>query len=224
MLNLIAKQTFFRAEFLVMAKYQIVLGSGSKYRAEQLADLGFEFKQIVPDVDEEAFKQEFSDPVILAILLSNVKAENVRAQLEKEPWFEKDVTYFLIASDQLVEFDGQILGKPGTKEKAIEQLMLLSGNEHNLITAVTMFKVGAGGFERKSDAVIERMKMHKLSIMEIQNYVNAVNPVDCAGSYQIEGIGLGLFSSIIGEDFTSIKGLPLMKVLLYLRDFDYPLF
>ena len=207
-----------------MSKFEIILGSGSKYRAEQLADLGFEFKQISPEVDEDAFKEEFTDPVILAILLANVKAENVRAQLGQMPWFDKETTYFLIASDQLVEFDGQVLGKPGTQEKAIEQLGLLSGNEHNLITSVTMFKISKTGFERKSDAVIEHMKMHELSRAEIENYVKTVNPVDCAGSYQIEGIGLGLFESIVGEDFTSIKGLPLLKVLQYFREFDYPLF
>ena len=207
-----------------MKKYQIILGSGSKYRAEQLRDLGLEFIQILPDVDEEAFKQEITDPIVLALMLSDVKAESVRQKLSKMPDFSEDTVYLLIASDQLVEYDGKILGKPGSHEKAIEQLLTLSGVEHNLITAVTMLKISGGEVEKKQDAVIQRMQMYKLTRSEIENYVESANPVDCAGSYQIEGTGLGLFASIMGEDFTSIKGLPMLKVVQYLRKFNYPIF
>ena len=124
-----------------MRKFRIVLGSGSKYRAEQLLDLGLEFAQISPDVDEDAYKHEITDPIVLALMLSDVKAESVRQKLLKMPDFSEDTVYLLIASDKLVEIEGEILGKPGSREKAIEQLLMLSGNEHNLITELTMLKI-----------------------------------------------------------------------------------
>ncbi|MCD4657175.1 MAG: Maf family protein [Planctomycetes bacterium] len=207
-----------------MRKFRIVLGSGSKYRAEQLLDLGLEFAQISPDVDEDAYKHEITDPIVLALMLSDVKAESVRQKLLKMPDFSEDTVYLLIASDQLVEIEGEILGKPGSREKAIEQLLMLSGNEHNLITALTMLKISGDKVEKKQDAVIERIQMHDLTRAEVENYVSSENPVDCAGSYQIEGRGLALFSNILGEDFTSIKGLPMLKVVQYLREFGFPFF
>ena len=131
----------------------------------------------------------------------------------------KEADFIIIGSDQLVEFNGEILGKPGDKEQAIAQLLKLAGNEHSLITALTVISVSDSELRKAQDAVIETMQMYPLSRLQAERYVAAEKTWDCAGSYKIEGRGIALFESITGEDFTSIVGLPILKLVKFLREF-----
>ncbi len=199
-------------------KNRIVLASASAYRAQQLRSLGLEFEQISPDIDEDSYKREIADPVVLALMLSDAKAEAVRKKFLKNAR-TKEADFIVIGSDQLVEFNGEILGKPGDKEQAIAQLLKLAGNEHSLITALTVISVSDSELRKAQDAVIETMQMYPLSRLQAERYVAAEKTWDCAGSYKIEGRGIALFESITGEDFTSIVGLPILKLVKFLREF-----
>ena len=202
---------------------KIVLGSASMYRASQLRQLGIAFEQIAPDIDEDAYKQKIPNPVVLALMLAEAKADAVKEKLSSQI-AECDFAnneYIIIASDQLVAVDNEILGKPYTSEKAVEQLLKLGGREHSLITALTVLKISQEKVLKKSDAVIQSMTMYPISKKQAEAYIAKQNVLNCSGSYQIEGFGLTLFEKIVGEDFTSIIGLPMLKLVKFLREFDY---
>ena len=128
-----------------MKETKIILGSGSKYRAKQLRALGLTFEQIAPGIDEKKYKSEIKAPLVLASMLSDAKAEAVRKRLFNTISDSDDekanAEYIIVGSDQLVAFEGEILGKPGTIENAVAQLLKLSGKEHSLITAITVLKL-----------------------------------------------------------------------------------
>ena len=118
---------------------------------------------------------------------------------------------YILGSDQVVELDGRILGKPGNVEAAASQLADLSGRSHRLLTGVVLMDAATGRVERVLD--VHLMTMRPLTADQIVAYVTREMPVDCAGSYRVEGPGIALFESMKGEDFTGIIGLPLTKVV-----------
>ncbi|MCA9060698.1 MAG: septum formation protein Maf [Planctomycetaceae bacterium] len=189
----------------------LILASGSRYRHELLSRLVSDFQTVSPDVDEDAVKAENLPPVALAQTLARMKTEAV-ARLHPQAT--------VIGSDQLVNLNGRVLGKPGTAEAAVEQLLEMAGQAHELVTAVTVL-----GNETTSDLIsITRLQMRRLSRSEAERYVARDNPLDCAGSYRIESAGISLFDRIDCDDFTSIIGLPLMRLARDLRQrgFDCP--
>jgi septum formation protein len=121
----------------------------------------------------------------------------------------------ILGSDQVAWCEGRILRKPGTKEKAVKQLMALSGKEHRLVTAVAL--VDARNDKEWKQVVTNRMRVRKLTRREARNYVQRDNPVDCAASYKIESLGVALFESMRGDDPSAIEGLPLITVSGLLR-------
>jgi septum formation protein len=120
----------------------------------------------------------------------------------------------VLGSDQLVDLDGKVLGKPGSLAAAKDQLARLSGRTHRLITAVVLVCPG-GLVHRHVD--VTTLSMRALGSEEIARYVALDRPTDCAGSYKIERLGISLFTRISCEDFTAIPGLPLMAVTGLLR-------
>ena len=113
-----------------------------------------------------------------------------------------------------MDLDGERLGKPGTIERAEVQLARLSGRSHRLITAVAL-RHPDGTVETAVD--IHTMQLRALTPHEIRRYVQRERPVDCAGSYKIESLGISLVEKISGEDFTAIVGLPLIELCRLLR-------
>ncbi|MCK5884709.1 MAG: septum formation protein Maf [Bacteriovoracaceae bacterium] len=185
---------------------KIILASTSKYRKELLLRLNILFDCVAPEVDEDAFKELEESPVDLAEKLA---AEKARAVSIKYP------DAIVIGGDQVATIDGEILGKPGTPENAKIQLTKLSGNEHVLVTSICI-RLG----EREviyTDRTF--MRMRELSADEIDRYINHDSPLDCAGSYKLESLGISLFKKIEGIDHTAIQGLPLMKVAELLKQF-----
>jgi septum formation protein len=194
-----------------MSAPQLVLASTSPYRRALLERLGIAFRVEAPRCDEEALKEPAKPPTQLALYLAREKALSLLGQEGA----------FILGSDQLVDFDGLTLGKPHTVAGAVAQLKQLRGRSHQLVTALALVCPN-GEIEQHLD--LHTLTMRDLSDAEIERYVARERPLDCAGSYKIEGAGIALFERIVGEDFTAITGLPLLKLsgLLRARGFEVP--
>jgi septum formation protein len=183
----------------------LILASTSSYRRELLSRLALPFRVEAPRCDEEALKQPALAPGALAACLAREKACGVAAL---------DPEAHVLGSDQLVDLDGEILGKPGSLAGAAAQLARLSGRSHRLITAVAL-ACPDGSLHEHLD--VTTLHMRALRSDEIARYVAADQPSDCAGSYKIERLGISLFEQIECRDFTAITGLPLLAVAALLR-------
>ena len=190
---------------------QILLASSSRYRRELLGRLLTSFDSVSPDVDEHAFHHLEPTPVSLAQRLAMEKTLAVFCNFPEA---------IVIGSDQLVDLNGTVLGKPGTIAAAIDQLLSMSGKTHRLLTAVC---IAAPGKPVKSIMDETRLTMRHLSADEALRYVERDQPLDCAGSYKIESLGISLFEKIETEDFTAIMGLPLIQVSQTLRELGVPI-
>jgi septum formation protein len=184
----------------------LILASTSPYRKMLLEKIVEQFSQVAPDVDEDMYKNQNIEPLELSRLLSVKKAEAV---------FAKNPNQYVLGGDQVaVNLKGKIFGKPGSKEKAFATLRELSGEAHFLHTSYAI--IGPNNYQDLV-TVSTKLTMRNLSDKEIENYILKDNPIDTAGSYKIEGLGISLFDKIESEDFTSITGLPLMKLAQSLR-------
>lgn len=182
----------------------LVLASTSRYRRELLERLGVPFSCAAPPVDEDAYKSPGVDPVRLAEQLAEAKATSLVAQFPQGT---------LIGCDQVAVCEGLRLGKPGTAERAVEQLTWLSGRTHELVTALCVWH--AGELHRHVDRT--RLTMRPLDQAALARYVAADEPLDCAGSYKLECRGIALFESIDTRDPSAITGLPLVALTSILR-------
>jgi septum formation protein len=172
-----------------------------------LERLGIPFEIRPPDVDEGSVKSTWKgSPLGLVRHLARAKAESVA---------ERGAV--VIGSDQIAVLDGRILGKPGTAAAAVEQLALLSGRSHDLLTATAIASAG----KLVEDINVTRLTMRPLSAAEIERYVAADMPTDCAGSYKLESRGITLFEAIESDDHTAIVGLPLIALTTILRNLGY---
>ncbi|MGE3760119.1 MAG: nucleoside triphosphate pyrophosphatase, partial [Pseudobdellovibrionaceae bacterium] len=114
----------------------------------------------------------------------------------------------LIGGDQVVSFQGRIIGKPGNREGAKKTLQELQGQTHEIVTAIAIVK----GETCRAHVDITRLTMKPLTEAQIERYLDRDEPYDCAGSYKIEKHGISLFAKIETEDFSSITGLPLLTI------------
>ena len=187
---------------------RLILASSSKYRRELLSRLVTDFTSVSPEVDESSFHEKSASPEHLAIRLALEKSKVV---------FDQYPNAVVIGSDQLVDLDRNALGKPGTSAAAVAQLMAMSGKQHRLLTAVCVLSP-AGQIEFLNET---RLQMRSLSRSEAERYVTLDQPLDCAGSYRIEKLGIALFESIRTDDFTAIMGLPLIRLSQVLRDLSF---
>ena len=171
--------------------------------------LGHPFEVLSPTVDEA--REPGEAPRMMASRLARLKAHAVAAQAA-DAW--------VVGSDQVIALGETVLYKPGTAERACVQLAQLSGQTHQLVTAVCV--VAPGGLEA-FDMMTHEMTMRPLSAAEIERYVAEDEPFDCAGSYKVESGGIRLFTSLRGDDYTGIVGLPLTMVrrLLDQLHFDW---
>lgn len=189
---------------------KIVLASTSRYRRELIARLTIDVEQAAPPFDEEAAKPRLAGRPVeeLVATLARGKALSLR---------EAYPDALLIGSDQAAEIDGEVLGKPGTEEAARAQLRRLSGREHRLLTAVAVLRASDGRIEEALD--VHRLRMRQLTDREIEAYVRRDQPLDCAGAYRVEALGIALFERVTGDDFTAVIGLPLTRVVAMLERF-----
>ena len=189
---------------------RLVLASTSPYRRQLLERLRVPFTCQAPGVNEAAVKQSLRVPGAIVRELARRKALAVAAH-------HPDA--IVIGSDQCATIDGMILDKPGSAPAAIAQLQRLQGREHELLTAVALACRG----EIHEFVDTTRLTMRPVTTAEIERYIAAEQPFDCAGSYKIEGLGIALFERIDGDDQTAIMGLPLLRLCAELRTLGLPL-
>ena len=187
-----------------LAGRPVVLGSTSAYRRELLSRLRLPFEVASPDVDETPHPGEA--PQALARRLALAKAREVATRFPQA---------VVIGSDQVADLDGEPLGKPGDHERAVEQLRRMRGRWVVFQTAVAVV-CQASGFEQLDLAPV-RVRFRELSDAEIESYLRAEKPYDCAGSARSEGLGIALLETIENDDPTALVGLPLMRTCRMLR-------
>jgi septum formation protein len=182
----------------------LILGSTSPYRRELLSRLKLPFDIAAPEVDETPRPGEH--PHALARRLALAKAHAVAAKFPQA---------VVIGSDQTADLDGESLGKPGTHERAVDQLRRMRGRIVVFQTAVAVV-CAAIGFEQLEVAAV-KVKFRDLSDLEIESYLRAEQPYDCAGSARSEGLGIALLDAIDSDDPTALVGLPLIRTCRMLR-------
>ncbi|PUE11358.1 septum formation inhibitor Maf [Limnohabitans sp. T6-5] len=182
----------------------VVLGSTSRYRRELMERLRIPFTVEAPDVDETPAAEE--SPRSLALRLALAKA---KAVAQKHP------ESVVIGSDQVADLAGHPLGKPGEHARAVQQLRQMRGQTVIFQTALAVVCL-ATGFESVDLAAV-RVVFRDLSDDEIESYLQAEKPYDCAGSAKSEGLGITLLESIDNDDPTALVGLPLIRTARMLR-------
>lgn len=182
----------------------LILGSTSRYRRELLGRLRLPFDVAAPDVDETPLTGEA--PRDLALRLALAKARAVAALHPQA---------VVIGSDQVADLAGEPLGKPGHHERAIAQLRRMRGQTVIFQTAVAVI-CQASGFEQVELAEV-RVRFRDLDDAEIERYLRAEEPYDCAGSAKSEGLGIALLDAIESDDPTALIGLPLIRTCRMLR-------
>ncbi len=183
----------------------LILASTSIYRRGLLERLGLPFTVARPDTDETPLPGE--PPQALAERLALAKAEVVLAGAADDTW--------VIGSDQVAELDGRPLGKPGRHAAAVAQLQSMSGREVRFLTALCL----AGPDGRRLQALdITTVRFRRLSDDEIERYIAREQPLDCAGSFKSEGLGIALFEEIDNRDPTALIGLPMIATVRLLRE------
>jgi septum formation protein len=189
----------------------LILASTSPYRRELLERLGVPFAVEAPDVEEAQLAGE--PPTERALRLAAAKAEAVAL---------RHPGAVVIGSDQVAAAGGMILDKPGTVERACQQLRHLAGSQARFHTACAVRWHNTGFSVNHLDTVT--VSVRDLTTDEISAYVAREQPLNCAGSFKSEGLGIALFSRIESEDPTALVGLPLIWLAGALRQAGYRLF
>lgn len=183
---------------------QLILASSSPHRASLLRRLGLAFKVEAPGIDESP--REGEAPHELVARLSEEKAAAIAGSHRG---------CVVLGSDQLAVHAGEIVGKPGDADRAARQLAAFSGQTVQFLTSVTAL---AAPGEIVGQAVVEtRVAFRRLDAAEIDRYLSADQPFDCAGSFRAESLGPALFESAFSQDPTAIIGLPLIETARLLR-------
>jgi len=193
----------------VPASPRVILASTSLYRRDLLARLRLAFDWEAPGCDEQPLAGETADA--LAGRLARLKAMTVA---QRRPG------HIVIGSDQVAVRGEEILGKPGTVERCAEQLRRCSGSEVTFLTAVHVLD----GLHGRAESHLDRTRVlfRRLDDAEIDRYVAADRPLDCAGGFKVESLGIALFDRVESEDPTALTGLPLVWLSGALRRAGIP--
>ena len=183
----------------------LILASTSPYRRELLARLGLPFSVANPQTDESPLPGEA--PETLALRLSEAKARAVALAYPEA---------LIIGSDQVATVDNRIYGKPGTHERAVEQLQALSGKTVNFFTGLCLYNSRTGQADVRGIATL--VTFRQLSDGEIESYLRREPAYNCAGSAKSEGLGIALLHSMRGDDPNALVGLPLIALCDMLRN------
>jgi len=195
-----------------MASRPLILASGSPYRRKMLQAAGLDFRVVPADVDEAALKRGLASqtpkptPAAIADALARAKAQSVSA---------RHASATVVGADQILEFAGELLDKPGDLAAARAQLERLCGNTHRLLSAGVVAEAGQILWTHVAEAVLT---MRPFTPEFLDRYLAEAGPGLCqiVGAYEIEGLGIQLFERVEGDHFTII-GLPLVPLLAELR-------
>jgi MAF protein len=178
----------------------LVLASSSPFRRALLERLEIPFDHCSPEIDEHRQPGEPADA-----LVARLARDKARAVADRFP------AHWIIGSDQVaVTATGEILGKPGTRAHAIEQLQRLSGERVRFPTALCLYDSASGDLQETVETTV--VQFRELSREQIEHYVDREEPFNCAGSFRCEGLGIVLFESLEARDPNALIGLPLMAL------------
>jgi MAF protein len=178
----------------------LLLASSSPYRRELLERLRLPFACASPAIDETALPGETPDALVRR--LARQKAEALAAEF---------AGHLIIGSDQVAVLEGRILGKPHTFENARAQLIAASGKRVDFLTGLALLNAASGRCQL--DVVRFSVHMREFGAAQVERYLHAEQPYDCAGSFKAEGLGVSLFRRTEGDDATSLVGLPLIRLV-----------
>ncbi len=188
-----------------MKEPMIILASSSPYRRELMSKLGLDFTSISPEVDESIKDNETPSDLVARLAL-----EKAMAVAEQYP------RSLIIGSDQVAVLEGNILTKPLSHEKAIEQLSLSSGKAVYFLTSLCL--LNSASQKHQLQIIPYSVTFLTLTQEQIENYLQKEKPYNCAGSFKSEGLGITLFESMQGDDPNSLIGLPLIALTKMLRN------
>jgi MAF protein len=183
----------------------LVLGSTSPFRREILQKLGLPFETAAPDIDES--RRENETPEQLVARLAEEKARAVAREFPNA---------LIIGSDQVAVNDGEILGKPLTHERAIEQLQNASGQTVHFLTGLCLYNSATENVQ--CEVVPFNVVFRELSPEQIEHYLQREQPYQCAGSFKSEALGIALFERLEGDDPNTLVGLPLIRLVRMLEN------
>ncbi|TLM65265.1 MAG: septum formation protein Maf [Deltaproteobacteria bacterium] len=186
----------------------LVLASTSPYRLKLLRQLELPFHVAAP-----LFAEQLDQTVSPELLVRHQALHKAKSLAERYP------DALIIGADQVfVDARHRIMGKPGSAEQAIVQLQEMQGKTHTFYTGVAVFDSASGSHFATCETF--NVTLRPLSDEQIRSYVTRENPVDCAGSFKIEGLGIALMEKMDGRDYTALIGLPLIRLIDILKQFD----
>lgn len=193
----------------ILTKKPLILASGSETRKAMLERIELDFKVVIPNVDEDKLKKDFSDLAYdeLGIKLAQQKGLEVSA---------RHPDAYVIAGDQICFFEGKIFDKPGTTENCFRHLKILSGKTHEQNCFAVICHRSEVLWQSRFQALLT---IRSLTDSEIDSYIKIENPINACGSYMLEKHGKYLFSDIQG-DHDVILGLPLVPILNKLFEYQ----
>lgn len=186
----------------------LVLASTSPYRLQLLRQLDLSFQVAAP-----LYKEKMDSSVSPELFVKHQALHKAKSLKDSYP------DALIIGADQVfVDPRQRVLGKPGDKDKAVQQLLEMQGRRHTFFTGLAVYDSANGHY--LNDFETFSVTMRKLSLEEINHYVEKENPIDCAGSFKIEGFGIVLMEKMSGNDYTSLIGLPLILLINMLKEFS----
>ncbi|WP_375753358.1 Maf family protein [Vibrio sp. HN007] len=182
-----------------MSNPNLILASTSPFRKSILDKLGVNFTTTAPNFDETPIKGESPELLVKRLAIGKAKSCSTREDA------------LIIGSDQVCVIDGEIVGKPKTREKAIKQLVSASGKKIVFYTGIALYNTQTG----KELVELDTFTVHfrELSRAQIENYIDREQPLNCAGSFKSEGLGIALFKKLEGKDPNTLIGLPLICLI-----------
>lgn len=183
---------------------QLILASSSIYRKKQLESLRLKFSCISPNIDETPYGSE--TPQQLCQRLALDKAKKIGKQQRNA---------LIIGSDQVAYCGNQQLTKPGNFENAFKQLSQCAGKRITFYTGIALYNSKINNHYISCEQY--SVQFRDLTSAEITNYLAIEQPYQCAGAFMVEGLGISLFERIEGDDYNSLIGLPLIRLLEFLR-------
>lgn len=183
----------------------LVLASGSAARQSLLQKLALPFIAVAPDIDETAIAGEAAEALV--IRLAQAKARALAIAYPQ---------HLIIGSDQVCIMDKEIVGKPHTVENAVTQLLAARGKRITFYTGLALLNSATGTCQSCCETF--SVDFRQLTEQEIRNYIEKEQPLQCAGSFKSEGLGIALFDSLSGKDPNTLIGLPLIRLCTMLRN------
>ena len=188
-----------------MTQARLVLASSSPYRRALLDRLGVTFATFTPDIDESALPGETAQQQVRRLAEAKAAAGS-----------EAFGGALIIGSDQVAVCREDVLGKPGSHERARRQLARLAGQRVSFLTGLCLYDTSTG--RARIDMVPYHVRFRALTEAQIERYLRAEQPYNCAGSFKSEGLGISLFESMEGEDPSALIGLPLIRLVTWLNE------